>query len=101
MVLWTLVGLSFVITPFGALALFLLRLWMQGPTKGSDNPKKLNGKTVVITGKYRKQEFMKAVSNMFMFNYPRCQYWYWKNHSHRLGQERGQSYHLLPRQDKS
>ena len=24
--------------------------WMQGPTKGSDNPKKLDGKLVVITG---------------------------------------------------
>ena len=61
MVLWTLVGLSFVITPFGALALYLLRLWMQGPTRGSDNPKKLDGKTVVITGKDKEIEFMRAV----------------------------------------
>ena len=33
------------------LILFLLRLWMRGPTKGSDNTKKLDGKLVVITGK--------------------------------------------------
>ena len=50
MVLLTLVCLSFIVTPVGAALLYLLRLWMQGPTKGSDNPKKLDGKTVVITG---------------------------------------------------
>merc|ERR1712241_492345 len=50
MVLLTLVCLSFFVTPVGAALLYLLRLWMQGPTKGSDNPKKLDGKTVVITG---------------------------------------------------
>ena len=50
MVLLTLVCLSFIVTPVGAGLLYLLRLWMQGPTKGSDNPKKLDGKTVVITG---------------------------------------------------
>lgn len=33
-----------------ALLMFLLRMWMQGPTKGSDNTKKLDGKLVVITG---------------------------------------------------
>ena len=36
------------------LAIFLImlaiRFWMRGPTKGSDNPKKLDGKLVVITG---------------------------------------------------
>jgi len=50
MVLVTLVCLSFIVTPVGAALLYLLRLWMQGPTKGSDNTKKLDGKTVVITG---------------------------------------------------
>ena len=33
------------------LMLLALRIWMRGPTKGSDNPKKLDGKLVVITGK--------------------------------------------------
>ncbi len=33
-----------------ALLLYVLRLWMRGPTKGSDNKKKLDGKTVAITG---------------------------------------------------
>ncbi len=33
-----------------ALILFLLRLWMRGPTTGSDSTKKLDGKLVVITG---------------------------------------------------
>jgi len=32
------------------LIMFLIRKWMQGPTRGSDNPKKLDGKLVVITG---------------------------------------------------
>ena len=32
---------------------FALRKWFRGPTKGSDNIKQLDGKTVVITGKYR------------------------------------------------
>merc|ERR1712047_96871 len=50
MVLVTLVCLSFIVTPVGAALLYLLRLWMQGPTKGSDNTKKLDGKTVAITG---------------------------------------------------
>jgi hypothetical protein len=36
---------------FFVLSLFLLRFWMRGPTKGSDNKKKLDGKTVAITGK--------------------------------------------------
>ena len=49
-IIWTLVCLSFIVTPVGAAILYLIRLWMQGPTKGSDNPKKLDGKTVVITG---------------------------------------------------
>ena len=31
--------------------LFLLRIWMRGPTKGTDNKKKLDGKVVAITGK--------------------------------------------------
>ncbi len=30
--------------------LFLLRIWMRGPTKGTDNKKKLDGKVVAITG---------------------------------------------------
>lgn len=34
---------------FGLL-LYVLRLWMRGPTKGSDNKKKLDGKVVAITG---------------------------------------------------
>jgi hypothetical protein len=29
----------------------LLRLYIRGPTKGSDNPKNLDGKLVAITGK--------------------------------------------------
>jgi len=32
------------------LILFGLRMWMRGPTKGSDSTKKLDGKLVVITG---------------------------------------------------
>ena len=32
------------------LIMLLIRKWMQGPTRGSDNPKKLDGKLVVITG---------------------------------------------------
>ena len=32
------------------IVILLLRRFLQGPTKGSDNPKKLNGKLVVITG---------------------------------------------------
>ena len=32
------------------LFLFALRKWMRGPTKGTDNTKKLDGKLVVITG---------------------------------------------------
>ena len=31
--------------------LFLLRIWMRGPTKGTDNKKKLDGKVVAIPGK--------------------------------------------------
>ena len=31
--------------------LYFLRLWLRGPTTGSDNPKRLDGKVVVITGK--------------------------------------------------
>jgi hypothetical protein len=30
--------------------LFFLRIWMRGPTKGTDNKKKLDGKVVAITG---------------------------------------------------
>ena len=30
---------------------YFLRSWMRGPTTGSDNPKRLDGKLVVITGK--------------------------------------------------
>lgn len=36
---------------FVFLILFALRIWMRGPTKGSDSTKKLDGKLVVITGK--------------------------------------------------
>lgn len=32
------------------LILYALKIWMQGPTKGSDNTKNLDGKVVVITG---------------------------------------------------
>lgn len=32
------------------LLLVALRFWMRGPTRGSDNPKQLHGKTIVITG---------------------------------------------------
>lgn len=41
---------ALIATPIGVATLYSLRLWMQGPTKGSDNPKQLTGKTVVITG---------------------------------------------------
>ena len=42
----TLIGLALLIW----LALFLLRLWFQGPTKGTDNQRLLDNKVVVITG---------------------------------------------------
>jgi hypothetical protein len=29
---------------------FLFRIWMRGPTRGTDNKKKLDGKVVAITG---------------------------------------------------
>ena len=32
--------------------LYFLRLWLRGPTTGSDSPKRLDGKVVVITGKF-------------------------------------------------
>ena len=38
--------------------LFLLRIWMRGPTKGTDNKKRLDGKIVAITG-----TFLGAISN--------------------------------------
>ena len=34
------------------LMLYAFKIWMQGPTKGSENSKKLDGKLVVITGIY-------------------------------------------------
>merc|ERR1711874_745034 len=45
-VLGVLIGIPLVLF----LMLYALKRWMQGPTKGSDNPKKLDGKLVVITG---------------------------------------------------
>ena len=33
-----------------AVALVGIRKWIQGPTKGTDNPKRLDNKVVVITG---------------------------------------------------
>ena len=45
-VLGALIGVPLVLF----LMLYALKRWMQGPTKGSDNPKKLDGKLVVITG---------------------------------------------------
>ena len=45
-VLGVLIGVPLVLF----LMLYALKRWMQGPTKGSDNPKKLDGKLVVITG---------------------------------------------------
>ena len=47
-VIGCLIGIPLVIF----LILFALRMWMRGPTKGSDNTKKLDGKLVVITGKF-------------------------------------------------
>ena len=32
------------------LCLYLLKKWMQGPTAGTDNPRRLDEKVVVITG---------------------------------------------------
>jgi hypothetical protein len=46
-VIGCLIGIPLVIF----LILFALRMWMRGPTKGSDNTKKLDGKLVVITGR--------------------------------------------------
>ena len=47
-------GLSIVliaITPFILwVLLYLVKLWVQGPTKGSDSKVWLDGKVVVITG---------------------------------------------------
>ena len=34
------------------LILYFLRLYLRGPTTGSDNPKRLDGKLVVITGEF-------------------------------------------------
>jgi len=45
-VIGCLIGIPLVIF----LILFALRMWMRGPTKGSDSTKKLDGKLVVITG---------------------------------------------------
>ena len=45
-VLGVLIGVPLVLF----LMLYAFKRWMQGPTKGSDNPKKLDGKLVVITG---------------------------------------------------
>lgn len=36
------------------LLLFLLKKWMQGPTSGTDNQRKLDDKVVVITGKMKR-----------------------------------------------
>ena len=33
-----------------ALSLFGIRRWIRGPTKGTDNPKRLDNRVVVITG---------------------------------------------------
>ena len=33
------------------LCLYLLKKWMQGPTAGTDNPRRLDEKVVVITGR--------------------------------------------------
>ena len=37
------------------LCLYLLKKWMQGPTAGTDNPRRLDEKVVVITGRLEKQ----------------------------------------------
>ncbi len=42
----TIIGVILLLVIF----IFLLRKYLQGPTKGSDNPKKLDDKVVVITG---------------------------------------------------
>ena len=34
-----------------ALSLFGIRRWIRGPTKGTDNPKRLDNRVVVITGR--------------------------------------------------
>ena len=46
------IGVIFAIVLILFLILYAFKIWMQGPTKGSDNPKKLDGKLVVITGIY-------------------------------------------------
>ncbi len=46
-----------VLPPLANVLLFIfqliLKFWMRGPTKGSDNPKKLDGRVVLITGNIR------------------------------------------------
>ena len=46
-------GITYVIGVFHIIfiVLYFLRLWLRGLTIGSDNPKRLDGKLVVITGK--------------------------------------------------
>lgn len=58
------IGCLIGIPGFIFLCLFLLRLWMRGPTRGSDNPNKLDGKLVVITGKLFRT-FLKVISIHF------------------------------------
>ena len=48
---WIIIGVSIGVVLIIIILVFALRRWLRGPTKGSDNPKRLDGKTVVITGK--------------------------------------------------
>ena len=46
------IGALFAFALLFVAVVFLLRIWMRGPTKGTDNKKKLDGKIVAITGSY-------------------------------------------------
>ena len=64
-VIGCLIGIPLVIF----LILFALRMWMRGPTKGSDNTKKLDGKLVVITGKLNLVSSLKPTKSQNVFSF--------------------------------
>ena len=50
LVVGAVVGTSFGTVTLVALSLAAIRKWIQGPTKGTDNPKRMDNRVVVITG---------------------------------------------------
>ena len=64
-VIGCLIGIPLVIF----LILFALRMWMRGPTKGSDSTKKLDGKLVVITGKLNWVSSLKPTKSQNVFSF--------------------------------